>query len=53
MPYGPASKGGRETGAYDAFMERCVSSVMDDKTSKSQAIRICKVQWRKKHSKGK
>jgi hypothetical protein len=51
MPYGPASKGGKETAAYDAYMERCVISVMKGGNDKSSAIRICKVQWRKDHAK--
>lgn len=53
MPYGPATKGGKETESYDAWMERCVSGVMKGGNDKSSAIRICKVEWRKEHAKGK
>lgn len=48
MPYGPATKGGKETAAMDAFMERCVAALGRKGVPKSNAIAICKTQWRKK-----
>lgn len=48
MPYGVDKKLGGDSKENDAWMERCVSSVMEKSgRSKSSAIAICKSQMRK------
>jgi ribosomal protein S7 len=42
MPYGVAKDQGGDSQANDAWMEKCVSSVMKGGKSKGSAIAICK-----------
>jgi ribosomal protein S7 len=51
-PYGVDKKQGGDNKSNDAWMEKCVSSVMKSGKSKGSAIAICKTQLsRKKESK--
>jgi hypothetical protein len=47
MPYGPPTKGGKETPEFTSFMERCVPKVKAK--GGGNAYAICKAQWQKSH----
>ncbi len=51
MPYGVDKKLGGDSKENDAWMERCVTSVMKGGKEKSNAIAICKSQMKKMHEK--
>lgn len=53
MPYSVAKAQGGDTPASDAWIERCVTSVMKDGTDKSHAVAICKAAWAKHQAKGR
>lgn len=48
MPYGPPTKGGKETPEFTSFMERCVPKVKA-KGGGVNPYAVCKVQWQKGH----